>query len=204
MKRYLPLIVLILTAVFIAWTLIEPKNKAEYDLNTFSKLPVLADGRIKPFDTVARTSLLIINGKQSVAIPTAKLPVKSTEWLLDVLFNPSVADAYQDIRIDHPEVLDLFKLRAEDGFEKTRFSFNQIAPSIAELERQAQLAEQVEDQVRTSFQREVVKLHSAVTLYQRLKHSLQMPDSPDFFHEVTPFPNSVPSVIPTVHAPQTA
>ena len=57
MKRWLPLLVLILTAAWLLASLRPPKNKSEFDLVAFGKLPVLVNGRIKPLDTVARTSL---------------------------------------------------------------------------------------------------------------------------------------------------
>ncbi len=35
-------------------------------MQKFGRLPVLLNGRIKPLDTVARNSLLIIHGKQTL------------------------------------------------------------------------------------------------------------------------------------------
>ena len=45
-----------------------PKVKEGYDYHAFGKLPVLLGGRIKPMDTVARTSLLQIAGQQRIAL----------------------------------------------------------------------------------------------------------------------------------------
>ena len=56
-----------------------------FDTAAFGKLPVLVGGRIKPFDTVARNSLLIINGKQVLRQDGRK--TGATRWLLDVLFD---------------------------------------------------------------------------------------------------------------------
>ena len=48
--------------------LMPPKVKEGFDYHAFGKLPVLLGGRIKPMDTVARTSLLQIAGQQRIAI----------------------------------------------------------------------------------------------------------------------------------------
>ena len=62
MKRFLPILVLVLAAGWLASSLRPQKNIGEADLVSFSRLPVLVNGRIKPLDTVARTSLLMLAG----------------------------------------------------------------------------------------------------------------------------------------------
>ena len=107
--------------------------------------------------------------------PTAR-PSSRVEWLLDVLFNPAVADDYQHFLIENPEVLALFG--KEQGAQK-RFSFSELRGGLAELERQMKLAEPVDEAVRPPFQREVATLYQRVVLYQRLKASVNLEDSPD-------------------------
>ena len=79
------------------------------------------------------------------------------EWLLDVLYRPKVADTYQTFEIVHPEVLALFSLTNADGAGGKRFSAQQLAGKLNELERQAKLASDVESAIRTPFQRAVVQ-----------------------------------------------
>ena len=50
------------------------------------KIPVLVGGRIKPLDTVARNSLLIIHTKQSVRLTNGK-QLTAMQWLADTLFH---------------------------------------------------------------------------------------------------------------------
>ena len=92
-----------------------------FDIEAFGRLPVQKDGRVKPIDTVARNSLLILRGKQTVRENGKKIP--AIEWFLDVVFNPDRADEYKVFRIDHPEVLAIFDYRP--GEEKY-FSFNEL------------------------------------------------------------------------------
>ncbi len=218
--------VLVLAAGWLASSLRPPQNTSELDLVAFGRLPVLVNGRIKPLDTVARTSLLMLQGRQRVSDPTKPVPLVASpvEWLADVLFAPAKADDYPTFRLsatDSPELLTLMglteadtKIRYDDPVlrtlavadfvpgTRTRFSFNQLQPRLDELDRQAQLAEPVDAQLRTGFQKAVIQLRERVFLYQRLKHSVQLPDSPAFLTEIVQFQQSLPAGIAAVRARQ--
>ncbi|MEY4006430.1 MAG: hypothetical protein RLZZ221_2526, partial [Verrucomicrobiota bacterium] len=102
----------------------------------------IKSGRLKPLDTVARSSLLQLQGRQTVTTPDGRR-LQPAEWLLDVAFRPNLADAYQHFEIVNPDVLAIFELRATDGQGEKRFSLKQLQPKIAELQRQTRLADQV-------------------------------------------------------------
>ena len=199
MKKYLPLLVLVLGLAAIAATLVPARNQTEFDLVGFGRLPVLVNGRIKPFDTVARTSLLVLQGRQRVTLPngTAISPV---EWLLDVTTRPEIADAYQTIEIVHPDLLTLFGVTPADGAGGKRFSYEQLSAHLDQLEKQAQLADSVESNQRSSFQRAVLQLYRNLQLYDRLKHSLTMPESPDFLAELKRFQEILPAGVAAAQA----
>jgi ABC-type transport system involved in cytochrome c biogenesis permease subunit len=196
MKKSLPFLILLLGVVYLGSTLAPPANKTEFDLSGFGRLPVLVDGRIKPLDTVARTSLLVLQGRQRFVAPNGA-SLQPVEWLLDVFFNPAVADDYQHFLIENPEVLTLFG--REQGSQK-RFSFNELRGGLSELERQMRLADPVTEAERTPFQREVAKLYQRVVLYERLKASVNLEDSPDFFADLQRFQNLLPAGIAAFRA----
>ena len=223
MKRWLPLVVLLLAAGWLASSLRPQKNVGALDLASFGRLPVLVNGRLKPLDTVARTSLLILQGRQRVSDPASSGPLVATpaEWLADVLFSPAKADTYPTFRIDSPDLLSLMGITEEGtkisydsatkrtlalvGFlpsNRSRFSFKQLEPKLAELDRQAQLAEPIDSQLRTTFQKAVIQLRDRVLLYQRLKHSAQTPDSTDFLSELLQFQKALPAGVAAVRARQ--
>jgi ABC-type transport system involved in cytochrome c biogenesis permease subunit len=225
MKRWIPLIVLVLATLWLASALRPQKNQTDVDLVAFGRLPVLVNGRIKPLDTVARTSLLTLQGRQRVSDPTSgPLVATPAEWLADVLFNPAKADAYPTFRLsatDSPELLTLMGITEADlkvsydsailralaladfvPSTRTRFSFNKLQPKLAELDRQAQLASPVEAQLRTPFQKAVVQLHERIFLYQRLKHSAQVPESASFLREVVQFQQGLAAGVEAVRARQ--
>jgi len=223
MKRFLPLSILLLAVLAVATSLLPPRNKDEYDLVGFSRLPTLVNGRIKPLDTVARTTLLMLQGRQRVSTPELSQPFVQTpiEWLADVFFDPAKADTYPVFKIESPEILELAGITSADtkieygsgakrimaviGFlpsSKSRFSYNQLQPKLAEIDRQAQLADAVEDSLRTPFQKQAIHLREVVVLYQRLKFSLQLPDSPDFLGELVQFQKALPAGVAAVRAKQ--
>jgi len=109
-------------------------------------------------DTVARTSLLQLQGRQRVATPEGET-LAPIEWLLEVQFRPEKADALRTFEIVHPDLLTLFNLTMADGDGKKRFSYLQLEKQIPELERQSRLAQPLDPQARSPFQRAVEKLH---------------------------------------------
>ena len=81
MKRFLPLIVLVLSVLWVAASFIPAKSpQGKADLVTFGKIPVLVGGRVKPMDTVARNSLLIIHSKSTLEVADGKT-LSAIEWL---------------------------------------------------------------------------------------------------------------------------
>jgi len=229
MKRLLPFLALILGLGFIGLTLLAPKNPGAFDIVGFGRLPVLANGRIKPMDTVARTSLLQIAGEQKVrAADNSDVfgqdnaePLTPAAWLLDVFFRPKTADGYRIFTIDDPDLLSLIgkddqslsihyaktldQWKALFGALDSRyrsFSYREIAPYLPAIESQAKLAEPVDAAVRTRFQRSVLQLYENLGLYQRLEHTLQPPDSGDFLGELMRFQQALPAGIAAVRAKQ--
>lgn len=216
MKKFLPLLALLVSVGFVGSSLRAPKNPAAFDVVGFSKLPVLLNGRLKPLDTVARTSLLQFQGRQRVTTRTddpstwdlivermtgKKHPeLTPTEWLLDVIFRPDLADTYKTFEIVHPDLLALFDLKMEDGDGKKRFSLKQLQPKIAELQRQVELARPVEAAVRTPFQKAVVQLYGNLVEYQRLRHAFVSPTRPDFLSDLLKFQDNLQAGIAAVRA----
>jgi MFS family permease len=73
-------------ALWLGASWIAPKPMADdFDVRSFSRLPVLVGGRVKPLDTVARNSLLIMRGKQTLRTKdiwyTAVSGIWQTVWL---------------------------------------------------------------------------------------------------------------------------
>ncbi len=223
MKRHVPLIVLLLGIAYLAAAFRDKADGSGRDLTGFGRLPVLANGRIKPLDTIARSSLLQLQGRQRVSDPAVAAPYAAnpSAWLADVIFSPEKADTYPTFRIDSPELLTLMglteaetKITYDSGLKHTfailgflpstrsRFTFRQLEPRLTELERQSQLAAPVDAQTRTPFQRAVIQLYGNVRHYLELKHMVVMPGSADFLSELMRFQQGLPAGIAAVRARQ--
>ncbi len=161
-------------------------EKADFDFHEFGKIPVLLDGRIKPIDTVARTSLRLIHNKQTLRTEESKLT--AIQWLVELLISPDSANNRKVFSIHDQQVLDLLKLEKD---KNNNYSYLQLSPSFVEIDRQANLANPIEEQNRSYFQKNLLKLRHRLILYQRLKNSLQSEDSPDFQREVEMFAQSI-------------
>ncbi len=169
MKR-LPILLFLLGLVYIALSFRPPKLSTSFDLNAFGRLPVLNGGRTKPLDTLARTSLLLLSGKQTVRHERKTL--SAMEWLTRMLFEPSVSRVYAVFEIDDPDVLGAIHI---EPTRKRHFSYADIETQLPEIERLALQAEPIKPEQRTRFQTAVTQLQNRVTLYHKLQLSLQYP-----------------------------
>jgi cytochrome c-type biogenesis protein CcsB len=178
-----------------------PKKDGEFHVRDFGRLPVLLNGRIQPFDSVARNSLLQIRSTGDVPleeVPSWKFwhhpkKLKSTEWLLEVMARPEEADARPIFLIHLPELLGELKLE-DKGVDKSGlryYTFEQLKPVLKTISDQSTHAGEVAADQQTAFQKQVVKLANAVVLYQRLKVTLQPEGTDDFSKELSAFLNDL-------------
>ena len=190
MKRFIPLIVVVLAALWVASTF-RPSQRHEggFDLIGFGKIPVLVGGRVKPLDTVARNSLLIIHGKQDVSLTNGD-HVTGMRWLSDVLFNNSVADQYPLFVINNAEVLGLFGWEQGD---RKYFSFAELSPFLKQIDEQGEQADKLQSVQRSAYQNAVLNLKNGLILYQRLKNSLQPEETTAFAGELALFEKALPA-----------
>lgn len=201
-RRLIPLLVLALGLLYVVSTLRAPRApENEPDHVAFGRLPVLVGGRIKPLDTVARTTLLQFQGRQNVRDADGTRLVPS-QWIADVLLDSDKADTHQVFEIVHPDLLVLMKVTEADGAGKKRFSYRQLEPQLQELERQAELARPIDAQRRTPFQRAVVTLRDRMGLYIRLKVSFVPPDLDQPLGELQAFQDNLASGVAAVRLRQ--
>ncbi len=200
MKKFIPFLALVTAILVIAVSVTPTKNKTAFDLVGFGKLPVLSNGRIKPLDTVARSSLLQLQGKQSVKLADGTR-LTPEAWLLDVFFRPDKADTYPIFAIHNPELLSLVHKGSEN--ESSQYlCFKDFIPYLQSIEDQAKLAGPIEEKQRTAFQRAVIQLTEDLMLYERLERTIQEPGKEDFLGELLQFQKDIPSGIAAVKLKQ--
>ncbi|MCH2175293.1 MAG: cytochrome c biogenesis protein CcsA [Lentisphaeria bacterium] len=145
-------------------------NETPFNVRSFGELPVLLNGRTKPLDTIARTSLLEMKGKQSIEVDGRK--VEPSEWLLIMMTKPELADKAITFRIEHPNIKALLKLPDEERY----FAFADFQDHVNELESNAQKAFDLDQDLRTIAQQEMIRLQSNITNYFRLQQSMILSD----------------------------
>ncbi|MFO0843368.1 MAG: cytochrome c biogenesis protein CcsA [Gemmataceae bacterium] len=137
-------------AVYLMLGLAGEAHGSKFDLDAFGRLPVLDHGRVKPVDTLARVSLMVISGKQDYE-DEKEVVQPAIRWLLDVMTAankqsqtpeapiPGESKSVKAYQIDDPALRKLL------GMEDARgevFSFEEIyklagPDKLKELFRQA-------------------------------------------------------------------
>jgi ABC-type transport system involved in cytochrome c biogenesis permease subunit len=136
-KTLLPIIVSVLVAAtLIAWLMPAGDKPRDFRIHEFGQLPVVADGRVKPFESVAREVLLGVSKKQTFTGDDKKSH-SATEWLLTVMSRSPKADELKIYRIDNLDVLQMLGLEPREGF---RYSLSEFREKIPALGQQAQAA----------------------------------------------------------------
>ncbi|MCU0780745.1 MAG: cytochrome c biogenesis protein CcsA [Akkermansiaceae bacterium] len=201
MKRLLPYLILLLAALVVARALRPPAQESP-DFALFGTLPVLEGGRVKPLDSVARNSLLIIRGKQQVWIPDANPPppsgiakaldvvgfkmpagrmLRADHWLADVLFKPEAADAHPVFAIANPELLGML---GWPQLAKRHCSYAELKPHLPKIQQERAAVDTQDASSRTPFQAAIVALYNSLVLYQQLKNSVHDEGTADFAKEI--------------------
>lgn len=155
----------------------------------FGRLPVVANGRVQPLDSLARNALLQLREKQQANLEPWKSHwrrprlVPAAEWLLELMMKPEEADSRPIFRINHPDLKGLLGLPTEpDAARQTdgkHYSWNQIAPRLEDVRREAQRTAALPAGERRPYHRAVLRLWQATQLYQRLKRTLSLVHSGD-------------------------
>ncbi len=187
-----------------------PKGEGEFHVREFGRLPVLMNGRIQPFDTVGRNALLQIRSTGDVPleqVPSWKFwhhpkKLRSSEWLLEVLYRPQVADTRPIFLIHHPDLLSELNLTGK-GVEKSGlhyFTFKELEPVLDEAQEQGNRARRVDDKQRTAVQKQAIKLHNAIFVYQMMKAAARPPSWGDFQAELSSFEKNLPAGLAAMKA----
>jgi len=206
MKKHLPWIV---TAAFAVWivssaTLPGPKDGVDY--TAFGKLPAIHGGRVQPFDSIARNSLLVIQGKQTVTVDSEH-SISAIEWAAKLMMKPEEADEIKVIQVTHPELKGMF------GFPENAkyFSFNQLRPGLGKLQEQIdrlralekeekEKGEKESDAKRTPFEKQCLKLYTSLRTYISIRNCLKPEQTDDFTAELKAYQAAIPAGVTAVMA----
>ena len=167
MKKIIYLIVYGIATLVIMGGLRSSKVDSDFDLAAFAELPVQVGGRIKPLDSVARNTLLILSARQKV-VTDEGVTLSPIEWFLDLTMRPERADTYPVFKIEFPDDLGLSGL-AKQG--QRYYSFNELLPFSEELSR---LHGEINPapELRSPYEKQIADINNGLIRYHRVMHSL--------------------------------
>lgn len=203
----------VLTVIVAAWFFgtLQPKKDGDFAFSEFGRLPVIANGRVAPMDSLARNSLLQLREKQTLNTEPWKSwnenpkIIPATEWLANVMMNPAVADAWPVFRVDNPDLISLLKLPEKDEARHSdgkHYSWNQIAPAMDALEQENSRTEKIEPSSRTAYENAIVKMHQRLALYVTLKNTVEPADARDWPGELENYERMIPAGTAAIRAEQ--
>ena len=174
MKKFAFYLILIIAALIVARGLKPTNHASDFDINSFAELPVQVGGRIKPLDSVARNTLLILAGRQKVSTPEG-VTLSPIEWFMDLTMRPEVADTYRVFKIEFPDDLGIAGI-AEKG--QRHYAFNDLLPHFEEI---LSLYREInpEPKKRSPYEQQIADLNDGLTLYHRVMHSLHPVGTPE-------------------------
>ena len=132
------------------------------------QLPIAEGGRIKPFDTLARTTLQYLSERQ-VVLPdkyrdeTDK--VSATQWLLEVISGVDAGFDRSVFRITNVELVEMLGLEPKPGF--FRYSYNEVLSDRQTLQEQMEKAQKVSNYERTIVQHKTLELANKIAFAQQ-------------------------------------
>lgn len=121
-------------------------------------LPILVDGRVKPFEAYARQFKLQVSGSSRNA----------SVWFVSALFGDSTADTQDVFLIENPDVRNALGLT---GHARDRYSWKVLSGLGNSLDSLARSALLVQERQRTGMQRDLLRVADSWNRYYAVRHA---------------------------------
>ncbi|HTU17258.1 MAG TPA: cytochrome c biogenesis protein CcsA [Gemmataceae bacterium] len=162
------------------FTMMPPSfGPAKMNLQELGSIPVVDRGRMKPLDTVARTTLMIISNRQQYKDENGAMQ-PAIKWLLDAMTRRDTAQKLKIFRIENDQVLALLGLEARPG--SYRYAFDEFGDKRDLIKSQAIAAQKIKPDNQDIYQQKIIELARHVELYVQLANLesplMVPPDSP--------------------------
>jgi ABC-type transport system involved in cytochrome c biogenesis permease subunit len=164
--RAFPWLVLGMAVLFLIFTMVPPgPAPGKMDLQDYGSIPVVDGGRVKPMDTVARTSLMIISNRQEYRDDKGQMQ-PAIRWLLEVMTDQDSAMKQKVFRIENDQVLSMLGLEARPG--SYRYAIDEFIGKIDLIRDRAIAAQKIKPDRRDVFQDKIIELAKHLELYSEL------------------------------------
>ncbi|MGY8692709.1 MAG: hypothetical protein ACKVGW_00715, partial [Verrucomicrobiia bacterium] len=170
--KLIPWLIVITFGVYLMSKAIPARDESgQMNIHEFGQLPVVYQGRIKPFDTLARNGLLVVSDKQSF-IDNQGEERPAIQWLLDVMSQSQDAFQYKVFRIHNLELLDMLELERRKGY---RYAVVEFRDNIGKLDESANQARGRDPSERDTFDIQAMALAEKLGVFSRFGQSHSYP-----------------------------
>ncbi len=142
----------------------------------FAQTPVLHNGRVKPFQTVATDTLFELSGKTKLTFEKAgeTIRLNSVEWLLDVLFRPEHGRSHRSFIVDDKDVVvaigALPKQKKRDLYSYDElFGEGEPRRKLGEMSNNLQQKQQADEDLKLGYlEEQILLLGRRVSVYEQV------------------------------------
>jgi ABC-type transport system involved in cytochrome c biogenesis permease subunit len=151
-------------------------------MHAFGRLPVAYQGRVKPFDTLARNSLVIISERQTYRDENGtKHP--AIRWLLDVISGSEAAMKHRVFRIPNLELIDALGLPKREHF---RYAYEEFQDSLHSMDEEIGRVQATEPSKRDVYDNQLHEFFNKVHLFSLLIKAHRLPALPADHDQLVP------------------
>lgn len=173
--RFAPLLLVGLCAAMVAARARPPRAKeGEMDLYAFGQLPVIYQGRPKPFDSLARNTLRTISKREYFVgeVDGEERRRPALVWLLDSITDQPEALKHKVFKIENLDLLSTLGLERRKGY---RYALEEFRDRLDQFDEQVKLAREVPEKQLSVYQRKVLEFNSHLGLYSVLVSAFRLP-----------------------------
>ncbi|MBI4244372.1 MAG: cytochrome c biogenesis protein CcsA [Planctomycetes bacterium] len=165
----LPSVTAILCLLLFILKTIPPSDiEGEMRIQEFGHLPVLYQGRIQPYTSLAQNALRMLSGRSTFEENGRKQP--AIKWLLDVISDSHNAEQHRVIRIVNHQILESLGLERRSGY---LYSISEIFSGSTKIFEQVKSArERINNGERLdTFDAQILQLSDKIGAYNLIKNS---------------------------------
>jgi hypothetical protein len=140
-------------------------GSGKMNLQEFGSIPVIDRGRMKPLDTVARTTLMVVSNRQTYKDENDDSQ-PAIKWLLDAMTRSEASRRCKVFRIENDQVLAQLGLEQRPG--SWRYSIDELADKSDLIVKEAKAAQEIKQDSQDLYQQKIIELARHLEMYSKL------------------------------------
>jgi ABC-type transport system involved in cytochrome c biogenesis permease subunit len=144
-----------------------------FDFVSAGRIPVVDRGRVKPLETLARVSLRMISGQETITFYHAngeKEKISAVKWYFEAISRGDVksdgpAMKYPIFKVDNEQVQNELGLKNREG---QRYSLEELGKNIMTIQRRASAAHKKKESERDLPEQKFYELAERIQIYTKM------------------------------------